>query len=135
MRASAARSRTTSTFSGALLFSLVARTPLKVDVVRDRAALARIVEGGQLENVYRLQVMNATERPQRYLVEVRGLAGLRVADAQPIEVEPAAARWVVLRLRVPADQVAAGSHPVYFDVREADGAVQVSEKSVFLVPR
>ncbi|HSV61140.1 MAG TPA: cytochrome c oxidase accessory protein CcoG [Variovorax sp.] len=121
--------------AGVLIFSLVARTPLKVDVVRDRAALARIVEGGQLENVYRLQIMNATERPQSYLVEARGLAGLRVADAQPIEVGPAAARWVVLHLRVPAEKVQAGSHPVYLDVRDADGSAQVSEKAVFLVPR
>jgi polyferredoxin len=46
-----------------LLASLVVRVPLKVDVVRDRGSLARIVEGGRLENVYRLQIMNATERP------------------------------------------------------------------------
>ncbi len=62
------------------LASLAMRTPLKVDVVRDRGALARIVEGGRLENVYRLQIMNATEQPQRYRIEARGLEGLsRVA--------------------------------------------------------
>ncbi len=32
----------------AMLASLVTRTPLKVDVVRDRAALSRIVAGGKL---------------------------------------------------------------------------------------
>jgi polyferredoxin len=44
-----------------MMASLVVRTPLKVDIVRDRAALSRIVAGGKLENVYRLQIMNATE--------------------------------------------------------------------------
>ncbi|MES2482740.1 MAG: cytochrome c oxidase accessory protein CcoG, partial [Pseudomonadota bacterium] len=53
-----------------LLFSLVMRTPLKVDVVRDRAALSRIVAGGQIENVYRLQVMNATEAHQLAVNEI-----------------------------------------------------------------
>jgi hypothetical protein len=55
-----------------LLGSLALRTPLKVDVVRDRASLSRIVAGGRLENVYRLQVMNATEEPQRYRITAEG---------------------------------------------------------------
>ncbi len=48
----------------ALFTSLALRSPFRVDVVRDRASLARIVDEGRVENVYRLQVMNATEQPQ-----------------------------------------------------------------------
>ncbi|WP_341886757.1 cytochrome c oxidase accessory protein CcoG [Variovorax sp. YR752] len=118
-----------------LLASLVARTPLKVDVVRDRASLARIVEGGRLENVYRLQIMNATERTQHYRIAARGIEGLSVSPDEAIEVEPAQARWVAVRLQVPYGAAPAGSHTVHFDIREADGAAQVSEKAVFLVPR
>ncbi|VTU32614.1 cytochrome c oxidase accessory protein CcoG [Variovorax sp. PBS-H4] len=118
-----------------VLASLVVRTPLKVDVVRDRASLARIVEGGQLENVYRLQIMNATERPQRYRIEAHGLEGLSVAPAEPVEVGPAQSRWVAVRLQLPYGSAAAGSHPVHFDVRSTDGSAQVSEKAAFMVPR
>ncbi len=118
-----------------LLASLVARTPLKVDVVRDRASLARIVEGGRLENVYRLQIMNATERTQHYRIAARGIEGLSVSPDEAVEVEPAQARWVAVRLQVPYGAAPAGSHAVHFDIREADGAAQVSEKAVFLVPR
>ena len=118
-----------------LLASLVARTPLKVDVVRDRASLARIVEGGRLENVYRLQIMNATERTQHYRIAARGIDGLSVSPDEAIEVEPAQARWVAVRLQVPYGAAPVGSHTVHFDIREADGAAQVSEKAVFLVPR
>ncbi len=56
------------------------RVPLKVDVIRDRGAMVREVEDGELENVYRLQVMNATEAPHRYRIGVEGLPGLRVAS-------------------------------------------------------
>jgi cytochrome c oxidase accessory protein FixG len=118
-----------------LLASLVMRTPLKVDVVRDRASLARIAEGGQLENVYRLQIMNATERPQRYRIEARGLEGLRVSPAEPFEVGPAQSRWIAVRLQLPYGSTAAGAHAVHFDVRSADGGAQVSEKATFMVPR
>jgi polyferredoxin len=52
----------------------------KVDVVRDRATLSRIVEGGKLENVYRLQIMNATEEVQQYRIKARGIDGLTIED-------------------------------------------------------
>ena len=119
----------------ALLASLVLRTPLKVDVVRDRAALSRIVAGGQLENVYRLQIMNATERSQRYRIGVHGLPGLAVASDPVAEVGPAASRWVAVRLHLPYGGAAPGAHPIHFEIGSADGAAHVSEKSVFLVPR
>ena len=119
----------------AMLASLATRTPLKVDVVRDRAALARLMEGGQIENIYRLQVMNATEGPRRYRIEAQGLPELRVASEPEVDVGPAESRWVPVRLRAPYGAAPAGSHAVRFEVREVDGTAQVSEKSVFLVPR
>ncbi|HEY8359493.1 MAG TPA: cytochrome c oxidase accessory protein CcoG [Ramlibacter sp.] len=118
-----------------LMASLAMRTPLKVDVVRDRAALARIVAGGRLENVYRLQVMNATEQPQRYRIAADGLPGLALASAQTVEVGPAESRWVPVRLQLPYGAAAPGSHPIHFEISQVDGAAHVREKSVFLVPR
>ncbi|MDD0838801.1 cytochrome c oxidase accessory protein CcoG [Curvibacter sp. HBC61] len=118
-----------------MLASLVLRTPLKVDVVRDRAALSRIVAGGKLENVYRLQVMNATEKTQSYRVTASGLEGLEVVSEQQFEVGPAESRWVPVRLQIAYGSASEGSHPVYFGVADLQGQAHVSEKSVFLVPR
>ena len=118
-----------------LVWSLAARTPLKVDVVRDRAAMSRIVAGGKLENVYRLQVMNATEEPQRYRIAASGLEGLVLASPADIEVGPADSRWVPVRLQVGVGSATPGSHPIEFSVSDASGNSHVSEKSVFLVPR
>ena len=118
-----------------LLASLVLRTPLKVDVVRDRASLARITEGGQLENVYRLQIMNATEQTQHYRIQASGLADLNVSPAEPVAVEAAQSRWVAVRLQLPYGSLPAGSHTVFFEVSSGDGSARVSEKAVFLVPR
>jgi polyferredoxin len=118
-----------------VLASLALRTPLKVDVVRDRAALARIVAGGRLENVYRLQVMNATERPQRYRISAEGLPGLAMASDREVEVGAAESRWVAVRLQLPYGGAPAGSHAIHFDVATVGGDAHVREKSVFLVPR
>jgi cytochrome c oxidase accessory protein FixG len=117
----------------AVMVSLAMRTPLKVDVVRDRAALSRIVAGGMLENVYRLQVMNATEQVQRYRLDASGLPGLSVASERTVEVGPAESRWVAVRLQIPYGSAGAGSHPIHFEIDNGTDAVR--EKSVFLVPR
>jgi len=118
-----------------MLASLVLRTPLKVDVVRDRAALSRIVAGGKLENIYRLQIMNATETPQRYRITARGLEGLDVVSEPEIEIDAAQSRWVAVRLQIPYGSVSSGSHPVQFDIEAVGTNSRVTEKSVFLVPR
>ncbi|MBO9680667.1 MAG: cytochrome c oxidase accessory protein CcoG, partial [Acidovorax sp.] len=119
-----------------MLASMALRTPLKVDVVGDRAALARIVAGGRLENVYRLQIMNATEAPQRYRIGASGLAGLEVASDTEVEVGAAQSRWVAVRLRIPYGSAPPGSHPVHFDVQALGGMpARVAERAIFLVPR
>ncbi|MBC7601293.1 MAG: cytochrome c oxidase accessory protein CcoG, partial [Ramlibacter sp.] len=119
----------------ALLASLITRTPLKVDVIRDRGALSRIVSGGKLENIYRLQIMNATEQPQRYVVTAAGLPDLVIASETQLEVGPAESRWLAVRLQIPYGSATAGSHPIQFGIGTVNGDAHISEKSVFLVPR
>jgi cytochrome c oxidase accessory protein FixG len=118
-----------------LAWSLAARVPLKVDVVRDRAAMSRIVAGGRLENVYRLQVMNATEQPQRYRISASGLPGLLLVSEPRLEVGPAESRWLAVRLQIGDGTTAPGSHPIEFTIADTSGQGVVTEKSVFLVPR
>jgi cytochrome c oxidase accessory protein FixG len=115
--------------------SLALRTPFKVDVVRDRGTLARIASGGRIENVFRLQIMNATETSQNFHVSVNGLPGIALEPAQDILVESTQARWVALQVQVPYESVQPGSHPIHFEITAKDSADTVSEKSVFIVPR
>ncbi|MCW5223376.1 cytochrome c oxidase accessory protein CcoG [Verminephrobacter aporrectodeae] len=118
-----------------MLASLLLRTPLKVDVLHDRAALARIVAGGRLENIYRLQIMNATEQAQRYRIAARGLEGLALASDAEVDVGAAQSRWIAVRLQIPYGSEKPGAHAVHFDVQALGAGARVTEKSVFLVPR
>ncbi len=119
----------------AMLISLSLRIPFKVDVVRDRAVMAREVEGGLAENLYRLQIMNATEARQSYRLAVNGLPGLMVATETEVAVDAAQSRWVVVALRTPIDTARTGSQPIHFEIESASGLGKLSEKSVFLMPR
>ncbi len=122
-----------------LLSSLALRKPFKVDVVRDRAALARIVAGGQIENVYRLQIMNAAEKPLHFKLEAEGLQGLQVVTETDVLVPATESRWVSVRLHLPYDAAQPGSHPIHFRIQSYEEGKEVvgkiEEKSVFLVPR
>ena len=116
--------------------SLFLRTPLKVDVIRDRGALARMVEQGRIENVFRLQIMNATELPQRYAISVSGLPGIALASDAEVQVLSTEARAVAVRVQIPPNAASSGSHPIAFEIRAVgDDAVHVTEKAAFLVPR
>jgi cytochrome c oxidase accessory protein FixG len=119
----------------AFMVSIALRTPYKVNVVRDRTAMARIVGNGQLENLYRLQLMNATERKQHFEIKAHGLTGLTLNGQTDITVEPAQASWVIIRVDIPYGSQQPGSHPFHFDVTSSSGGPAISEKAVFFVPR
>ena len=122
-----------------LFTSLALRKPFKVDVVRDRASLARIVSGGQIENVYRIQIMNAAEKPLNFMLSAEGLPGLAVSTDKEVRVEATQSRWVSVRLQIPYDAAPAGSHPIHFHIQSLEEGAKLvgdlSEKSVFIVPR
>jgi cytochrome c oxidase accessory protein FixG len=126
-----------------LLAGLMLRAPYRVDVVRDRGTLARVVDDGWIENVYRLQIMNATEQPMTLRVRAAGLPQLTIDVKADVSLQAAEARWVVVAVKVPpesAAQAGPGSHPIQFDVSPAAGPAgdaerHVIEKSTFMVPR
>ena len=122
--------------STAMAASLALRTPLKLDVVRDRGTLSRIVGGGQIENIYRIQIGNATERDQRYTLSAAGIEGLRVASDTEVEVGAAQDRWVVVRLQAPYGAAQPGSHGVEITAAAVGEAGLVQQAhTTFLVPR
>jgi len=119
-------------FSGALAL----RTPLKLDVIRDRGAMGREVEDGMIENVYRLQIMNTAEREHLYRIEVEGIPSAGIADEDLVELAGASTRAVPVRVRIQPGKAGSGSHPIRFTVSALDDAeLRVTEKAVFIVPK
>ena len=119
-----------------LAVSVALRVPLKVDVIRDRGMLARELDDGLIENVYRLQVMNTEERTHWYRIGVSGPAGLSLSSETEVQVPAASVRTVVAEVRLPRAAGQPGSNRIRFEVSAADAdGIRVSEKSVFVVPR
>ncbi len=130
-------------YSGILLLivagffgSLLTRTPLKLDVIRDRGAMGREVEDGMIENVYRLQVMNTDERPRRYKISVSGIETITLATPDEVDLSATGSRAVPVRVRVAHGKGVPGSNKIEFELKALDDErLQVREKAVFIVPR
>ena len=128
--------------SVAFAASMATRSPFQFDVIKDRNTLARQVEGGAIENVYRIQIMNRTETTRSYRLGVSGIDGLSLA-ARDVTVAPAAIASIVASVQLPpaaVQRLQGRSVPVQFDVSEVGAGaglepVMLREKSTFLVPR
>ena len=134
-----------SAASIAFAVSVTTRSPFKFDVVKDRGALARVIDEGTVENVYRIQIMNRTEAPQTYRISASGIDGLQTLAA-PVKAGPAAVASVSVNLRLPyaaAQALQGKTVPVLFKItteQERAGAPALSsagqfERSTFFVPR
>ncbi|MDX1626905.1 MAG: cytochrome c oxidase accessory protein CcoG, partial [Wenzhouxiangellaceae bacterium] len=91
---------------------LVGREMVDLDVLRDRNALYRVVDG-QVENAFALKVTNRTEAPLRLSASASGLEGLRVvapAEAMSVPADEVSNR--ALTLAVPAGAVPPGLHAI-----------------------
>jgi cytochrome c oxidase accessory protein FixG len=121
---------------GGMSTALALRTPLKLDVIRDRGSMGREVDGGRIENVYRLQLMNTAERAHLFHIQVAGIPTAAIVDEDVVELSGASARAVPVRVRVDHGAARTGSNALAFTVTaEDDPALHVTEKAVFIVPR
>ncbi len=112
------------------------RTPLKLDVIRDRGAMGREVEDGMIENVYRLQIMNTAEAAHRYQISVAGIESLALATPDVVDLAPTETRAVPIRVRAAQGQGAPGSNKITVTLKAIDDdGLQVTEDAVFFVPR
>src|SRR5664279_125429 len=137
--------------TSAFVTSLAIRSPFRADVVRDRGALARLVEDGRIENVYRVQLMNATEQAQRFHIDVEGLPGATLHAWSDVDLASTEARWVPVAVQVSPQAAVAlgpGAHALQFRIAlvAPQGALAAGtdagvrraerrEKSTFIVPR
>ncbi len=117
------------------VFVLVTRVSVKLDVLRDRT-MPKIDEYGNIENVYRLQIMNTQEKAHVFTVQVKGIVGAEIVNATQLEIRASSHASFPVRVRIPRGAAPAGSNRIRFVVEdETKEKNSVTERAVFLVPR
>jgi hypothetical protein len=80
--------------------------------------------------------MNTSEKPRSFQVSVSGLEDMEIeGDSQALEVGPASARMIPLRVKAARTHARDGANTIVFILRETgdEGAIVVTEKASFIV--
>jgi cytochrome c oxidase accessory protein FixG len=114
---------------------LVQRTPVGVDVIRDRNALYRLLDDGRVENVYSVKILNKTEHAHRFIVTVRGPGELTLEPAlAQFDVASGDVFPATVRVRRPAYEPL-GAEDIQFEIRAADDPrLHAHTRARFLAP-
>jgi polyferredoxin len=111
------------------------RPPVSLDVIRDRNALYRLTDDGQVDNIYTVRILNKTEREQRFVLSAQGTGQLSVLPAQREYVVPSGAVYSIpVRVRRAAYEPL-GAEDITFRLRSVeDAAVRAETHARFLAP-
>jgi cytochrome c oxidase accessory protein FixG len=120
---------------GGLITSMATRTPIILDVIRDRNFLFRELPGGEIENIYTLKIVNQRDDARTFRLAVSGVPGIELEGvAETVAVDGGAVLSVPVSARAPAGN-AYGIMDISFSVTDVDDpSVSMIEDSRFLGP-
>jgi cytochrome c oxidase accessory protein FixG len=121
--------------TSSFVVAVAVRSPVSLDVIRDRNVLFRLTDDGQVDNVYTIRILNKSERPQRFSLAARGASPLTlIAKQTEYQVPSGAVYSVPLRVRRAAYEPL-GPESIVFTVRSLDDPAVVTETEArFLAP-
>jgi cytochrome c oxidase accessory protein FixG len=117
----------------AFIWTLANRIPLRVDVIRDRQTLSQETAAGNIENLYRLQLINMDDREHQYRITAKGIDGLRITQGSSITIGPLGTANLNVALESSRLALNKPSQPIVFEiVAEDDVKIMREAKSSFL---
>lgn len=111
-----------------LVFDVVSRVPLEVDIIRDRNSLDRETNAGLIENVYTLKILNKSQRDRTYIVNVSGLVDARYIGDSEVKVSGGGVYTLPISVAVDPANLELGTQKIYFRVSTNDDQDNVVEK-------
>ncbi|WP_075185802.1 cytochrome c oxidase accessory protein CcoG [Teredinibacter haidensis] len=85
----------------AFSYTIATRTPLSVDVIRDRGARLYRISGDQVQNVYTVKINNMDRNAHVYKISVDGDYPFTVNNFRAVEIEAGEVFTVPLRVSIP----------------------------------
>jgi cytochrome c oxidase accessory protein FixG len=118
------------------LAALLLRTPLELDIIRDRNALYREARPGFIENVYTLRIINKDSVAHEYTVTASGLPTLTLeTDPDVIEIGPHDIHTVAARALVEDGAAPSGGHTIELTLTAIDDPrLSTTEKGRMFTP-
>ncbi len=115
--------------------AIALRSPVSLDVIRDRNALYRLTDDGHVDNVYTIRILNKSEREQRFALEATGGSPLTLLPhVTEYRVASGTVHSVPIRVRRAAYDPL-GAETITFTLRSLDDpGVSTETEARFLAP-
>ena len=119
-----------------LIYAITQRTPLELDIIRDRQSLYRETAQGLVENVYTLKIINMDDSDHRYDLSVSGAEGLElIAPDKDIVVSAGDVLSLPVTVRVDPAELQRTANEIEFTLAAHDNPeIARTEKARFLGP-
>lgn len=118
-------------------WGLVNRNVIALDVIRDRSSLFRDSGDGNIENLFRLRIMNKDDTAHVFQVDIEGLEGATIdMDSAIPPVESGTIHDHIIRIKIDPENLN-GVRSTEFQIKlkaSDDDTLSVSEDSVYLGP-
>ena len=118
-------------------YSIMMRSPIGMDVIRDRNSLYRETNDGLIENVYILKLLNMDKKDHSYTLTVEGIDDLILKkDATEIVVRSGEVVELPVRVQVDAYNLKQRSNKISFSLNSiGNDELSVIEEARFLGPK
>ncbi|MGJ8679323.1 cytochrome c oxidase accessory protein CcoG [Paraglaciecola sp.] len=120
-----------------LVFEIVSRKPLAIDVIRDRNSLYRETGNGLIENVYTLKLLNKSQHSHEYKISINGLDGHKFIGATEVTVASGEILNLPVSIAIHPNKLTDTVTEFSFELSTADHLEDVrtvAAKSKFLYP-
>ena len=124
-----------SVLIGAFVFALVTRTPVALDILRDRNRLYNITPMGLVQNVYTLKVMNKDQNEHTFMVSVSGVSEMNIEGKTEFSVHSGEVLSVPLRVVIDPELLTKATTEITFKLEAKDDArLTLEERTKFIKP-
>ncbi|WP_271273906.1 cytochrome c oxidase accessory protein CcoG [Aliamphritea hakodatensis] len=116
-------------------YTLYARIPLEVDIIRDRGQLYIEASNGTIENAYMLKLANKSQQDHRYSIEVSGIDGLKMISTSEVEIRSGELLDHPVRLQIKPAYLERPNYNIMFHVKALDDEdISIDEENRFIGP-
>jgi len=129
--------------SAGMLFALLTRDRLELNVLHDRNPQFVVLSDGSIRNGYTVKLLNMIPQPRDVVLSIEGLQNAIMmspemdhseGDKLQVRVEPDRLRELHIFVRQDADAAADDDQTFYFVIEDADGGERAEYRAKFLRP-